>query len=96
MRVLDESGYVEAYFAGAYSGFVKGVSERTRRALGSWPTPESLVDQLVRLLAEAADREPDKERKKKLRDIAEGIGGAGRAVAIDLFAAFLRQQAGLP
>lgn len=96
MKILKDAGYVEAYHAGAFSGFVGGVTEKTRRELGSWPSPDSMVDRLARAFADAAERESEPERKKKLRAVADGVGGAGRAVAVELFAAFLRQQAGLP
>lgn len=96
MRTLHDAGYVDAYFAGAFSGFVHSVGERARRELGSWPSPESLVDQLVSAFADAAERETEPERKTRLRAVADGMGGAGRSVAVELFTAFLRQQAGLP
>lgn len=40
-----------------------------RRAVGAWPTPESIADRLVSALDEAADREPD----------PSGRGGSVRA-----------------
>jgi DNA-binding Lrp family transcriptional regulator len=96
VKVLKDAGYVNAYHASMPSGFITGISERTRRTLGSWPSPEALLDQLVRAFAEAAERETEPERKSRLRAVAEGLGDAGRTVALDLLAAFLRQQAGLP
>jgi hypothetical protein len=95
-KILKDAGYLDAYHAGAFSGFVGGVTERTRRELGSWPSPESIVDRLAQAFLEAAEQESEPERESKLRAAAEGLGGAGRAVAVDLFSAFLRQQAGLP
>lgn len=96
MRSLDEAGYVDAYVGNQHTGFVRSVGERTRRELGSWPSPESLVDQLARAFAAAADRETEPETKTKMRAAAEALAGAGRTTAIELFTAFLRQQAGLP
>jgi DNA-binding Lrp family transcriptional regulator len=96
MKFLDDAGYVDAYHASMPSGFVASVSERTRRTLGSWPSPETLLDQMVRAFAEAAEREVEPEQKSKLLSVAEELGGAGRTLALDLIAAFLRQQAGLP
>ncbi len=96
MRVLDDEGLVDAHHAMMPSGFVTGVSGQTRRALGAWPGPEALLDQLVRVFTEAAERETEPDRKSKLRAIADGLAGAGRTVALDLIAAYFRQQAGLP
>jgi DNA-binding MarR family transcriptional regulator len=96
MKRLHDAGYVEAYFAAADSGYVHEVTERTRRELGSWPSPESLLDQLVQAFNEAAEQETEPERKSRLRGVAEGLGGAGRTVALDLLSALIRQQAGLP
>ena len=95
MRALEEAGYIEAYYAGAFSGLVVAVTERTRRHLGSWPSPESLVDQLARAFTMAADDEAEPERKSQLRAVAEGLGGAGRTVAVEMFTAWLRQETGL-
>ncbi len=50
MRALRDAGYVEAYFASAYSGMVKTVTERTRRELGSWPQEELSFTEFVDLL----------------------------------------------
>jgi hypothetical protein len=64
------------------SGLIEGISERTRRELGSWPSPENLVAQLVTALTEAADREPEPEQKSRLRAAAEALGDVAREVAV--------------
>jgi hypothetical protein len=71
------------------SGFVTGVSERARRELGSWPTPTSVVDQIVESLAAAADAETEPERKGRLRSAAETLGGVARDVAVAVLSAKL-------
>ena len=48
-----------------------------RRAVGAWPTPEGIADGLVAALDEAADREPDPERKGWLHKTAAYLGNAG-------------------
>jgi hypothetical protein len=95
-KALDAAGYLDAAFAGAFSGFVTSVPERGRREVGGWPSAESLADQLARAFEEAADREADPERKSALRAIAEGLLGAGRTVAVDLLSAYAKSRAGLP
>ena len=40
-------------------GHVTGVSERARRELGTWPSPETMFDRLAAALVQAADAEPE-------------------------------------
>jgi hypothetical protein len=86
--------YVEVTILGGWSddqasGFVTGVSERARRELGSWPTPTSVVDQIVESLAAAADAETEPERKGRLKSAAEALGGVARDVAVAVLSAKL-------
>lgn len=62
--------------------FLQGVSERARRELGTWPSAETLVDCLAAALAEAADAEPEPEKKGKFRAAGEFLGNMGRDVAV--------------
>lgn len=76
---------------------IHGVGKPTaqaRQAAGLWPTPESLADRLVAALAEAAEREPNEERRGLLRRTAEWLGSAGRDVAVDVTAAVISRQVG--
>jgi hypothetical protein len=55
---LHDAGYLEVHLAGGWTaeraaGLITSVSERTRRELGSWPSPEHVLDQLVGALAQA-------------------------------------------
>lgn len=95
-KALQNAGYLDAALAGAFSGFVVSVSERARREIGSWPSPESIVDRLVEAFADAATEETEPEKKKSLRTVAEGIGGVGRALAAEVIASVLRQAGHLP
>jgi superfamily II DNA helicase RecQ len=61
---------------------VNRVTSEARRAVGQWPSAESLSDQLLAALGEAAEREPDADRKSKLRSAAQTLGGAGRDVLV--------------
>jgi hypothetical protein len=60
------------------------ITATARRAVGEWPTPESLVDQLAAASAVAAVKEPDSEKKGRLRQVAGFLGSAGRDVATDV------------
>lgn len=48
---LNDAGYLKVSFTmggpDRVTGHIDRVYERTRRELGSWPTPELVVDQLV-------------------------------------------------
>ena len=66
-----------------------------RRAVGAWPTPESIADRLVSALDQAADREPDDERKSWLRKSAAYLGNTGRDLAGPYGATAINRQMGM-
>lgn len=76
-----------SYLAEGVNGHIHAVSERARRALGTWPSAESVVDRLAAALAEAADAEEEPERKGKLRAAADALGGFVRDVAVGVVSA---------
>lgn len=51
---------------------VFNVTERARRAVGQWPTADSVADRLVAVLQSAADREPDEEKTRR-REAGSGV-----------------------
>ncbi|MEO5981877.1 MAG: hypothetical protein ABIQ13_06135 [Pedococcus sp.] len=80
------------------SGGISSVGPPTghaRRAVGAWPTPESIADRLVIALDEAAEREPDLERKGWLRQSAAYLGNAGRDLAVEIGATAINRQVGM-
>jgi predicted transcriptional regulator len=53
------------------------------RAVGNWPTPESLIDRLASALEKAGDdNDRPTEERSKLRNLALGMRGFGYQVAI--------------
>lgn len=48
-------------------------TERGLREVGAWPSPESLAEALVKALDTLADKEPDPERKRSLKDLVKQI-----------------------
>jgi len=58
------------------------ITDEGRRAAGQWPTPENIVDRLVQGLLDAAEQEPDEQKRSRLRSIAEGLRGFARDVAV--------------
>ena len=73
---------------------VQEVYSEARTAVGQWPTPESLADRLVQAMAAAAEREPDEEKRGRLRSTASWLGSAGRDVLVDVTAAVVNRQIG--
>jgi hypothetical protein len=83
--------YIELELSGGWTddhagGVVLRVHERTRRELGSWPSPESVLDQLVAALREAAEREREPDRKGRLRAAADALGSVARDLAVRVIA----------
>jgi S-formylglutathione hydrolase FrmB len=75
--------------------YVRSVSPEARRAVGQWPTAESLIGQLVAGLEAAAEREDDPERRGRLRQAASLLGGAARDIAVDIAAKVIERGTGL-
>jgi hypothetical protein len=71
---------------------IMGVTDEARQVVGQWPSPQVWVDRLVAALHEAAEREPDPERKGRLRAMAEGLGGFARDVAVGVLSGGITQS----
>jgi hypothetical protein len=54
------------------------------RAVGQWPTGESLIERLAAGIAEAAETEPDPERKRTFKMVARELGGMTKAIAVNV------------
>lgn len=78
-----------------YPVHIIGVTERARRAVGQWPTPENLLARLVDGFNDAADQEPDPVRKKRLREAAGLLGETARGVAVDVIAKMIMHAGGM-
>lgn len=74
--------YIEARATSqtSYPMRVLGVTERARREIGQWPTPEALTERLIAALEAAAAREPDREKAGRLRALKSFVREAGRDI----------------
>ena len=72
--------------------FVTSVTSAARREVGQWPTGESLIERLAGGIAEAAEREADPERKRRLLAVARELGGALKAVAVNVASDMLEHR----
>ncbi|MDQ1444166.1 MAG: hypothetical protein QOI20_630 [Acidimicrobiaceae bacterium] len=70
-------------------GHLDAVSERARRELGTWPSPDSIVDVLSQALNDAASAETHDERKSRLRAAADTLASMARDVAVGAIASQL-------
>ena len=75
--------------------FIGAPTGHARRAVGAWPTAETIADRLVKALDEAAEREPNPERKSWLSKTATYLGNAGRDLAIEIGATAINRQMGM-
>lgn len=75
--------------------FVDKIYPAARVAVGQWPSPEGLANQLVDLVTETAEREGNPERKSVLSKAAGLLGGASRDILVDIAAAVVTKQSGL-
>lgn len=73
---------------------VLAVTPGARRAIGQWPTPETIVDQLAEAFAAAAEKEPDLEKKSRLHQVAGFFTSAGRDIATDVVAKIVGRALG--
>jgi hypothetical protein len=66
----------------SYPIMITSVTERALRVTEQWPSPQSLVGELVAALNRAAEEEPDPETKSKLKQAAQTLGGVALQIAI--------------
>jgi hypothetical protein len=71
------------------------VTRAARQAVGQWPTPETLVSRLAEAFGDAAENEPDSERKNRLRQVAGFLGSTGRDVAAEVVSKVILHTAGM-
>jgi hypothetical protein len=84
----------QATLGGLMDVAIMGVTDEARQVVGQWPSPDVWVDRLVQALREAAEREPDSERRGRLRAMAEGLGGFARDVAVGVLSGGITQSMG--
>lgn len=97
VEALHEASYLEAHWANSMGGrFLLGVKlrERGRRAVGLWPSGES-VDALVDALRQAEETTDDPEEKTIIRRAAGAVGSVSREVMVEVMAAVIARQSGI-
>jgi hypothetical protein len=74
---------------------VRRVTSAARRAVGQWPTPESVVERLAGAFGAAAEGEPDAEKKSRLRQVAGFLTSSGRDVATEVVSKVILRSTGM-
>lgn len=96
LGALEEAGYLEISrtMAGPQKvgGHVDRVTERTRRELGSWPSPEGVVEQLALALSEEAEAEQEPAQRARLRTAVDVLTGTGKQIMVDVLARVLESK----
>jgi hypothetical protein len=87
---LGAGGWSDERYGG---GYVEAVTERTRRELGAWPTPDNVLEQLVAaLVAQAGDDQRSEDERSRLRQAADVLGGMARDIAVGVITAQIGQR----
>jgi hypothetical protein len=63
-------------------GVIRDPTGHARRTVGTWPSPEDRVTQMIAALQAAAEREPDPKKKSFLRKTVEYLSSLPRDVAL--------------
>jgi hypothetical protein len=74
---------------------VRAVTPAARRAVGQWPTAESLTAALAEAFDDAAEHEQDPAKKERLRLVADFLADTGRDMAAEVVAKVILRQAGM-
>lgn len=79
----------------SYPIILTGVTERARRQVGQWPTPEGLANRILLALQDAAEHEADPVQRGRLRHLADAATDAGGGLLAKVIAEVVARQAGL-
>lgn len=91
LHALKHAGYFNESHKGNGMGIsmVRGVTGDGRRAVGAWPDPERVVDELVNALKQAAKDEPDNDKRANLIKASTFVGGAARDVVTGVLTGYI-------
>ncbi|NYD20954.1 hypothetical protein [Kineococcus aurantiacus] len=89
LRNLARDGLIRGIPVGElpYPIRISEVTPDGLRAAGAWPSPDSVVDALVRELHARADTASDPEEKTRWQRMAEQVGGTAREIFVGVVTA---------
>lgn len=74
---------------------IEGATQDALRAVGAWPSGQSLAQRLIDAFDNTAEQEPDPHRKRRLHDIGSWLQGAGSDLTAKIVAEFAARQINL-
>ena len=86
LRALDGE-YLKINWGNHYApiGKIVGITPAARRAVGMWPTAESVTEQLLTTLDEQIENSAgDQDKRSKLIKIRDAIGGTARDIFVEV------------
>jgi hypothetical protein len=96
LRRLTDNGYIDATATLGGEYLIKRTTERGLRAASAWPDDaERLASKLIEALADAAENEPEPEKRGKIRAAAKSVAGMGKDVLTDVLATALMKSTGI-
>jgi hypothetical protein len=99
LRALDGASppLVEGIGSGEtnYPVWLTGVTERARRLVGAWPSPDNLTDRLIAALESAAETEQYEEKRTTLKRMASLLGGMGRDIFVEVASKVIGRSIGV-
>lgn len=81
----------DSTFGGRDIGSISMPTGHAQRTVGAWPTPESVVEQMILALREAAENADSAEERSRLQRAADAVGGVGRGVITGVMTHVLTQ-----
>jgi hypothetical protein len=74
--------------------YIRRVHSKARRAIGTWPDPQQVVDEMITAVDAAAEDASDPETKSRLKQAAGVLGGVARDVVTKTLAEVVARQVG--
>jgi hypothetical protein len=75
-------GEMDQFSGGPGPWTIQAVMAEAREQVGQWPTPESLIERLADGFNAAAEREPDEQKRGRLREMAGMLTGTLKDLAV--------------
>lgn len=91
LRALEAGGFFEVHWTMPVSraASVRHLTDRAQRAVGAWPSDESIADRIIAALEAIAENTTDEDERTRTRKILEMLAGSGRQIAVGVGTAII-------